>query len=168
MGAAVVMGVTSCGKTSVGEALAKSLCIQFVEGDSFHPAANIDKMSSGIPLTDEDRWPWRASIGRSLAGQGGIIASCSALKRSYREAIARAAERQVLYVFLCGSRDLLEQRIGDRKGHFMPPSLLESQLATLEVPGPDEPAITIDIAEPIEQLVGRARNFLLERNVRHG
>lgn len=161
------MGVASCGKTSVGEALAQSLGVRFVEGDRLHPDANIAKMSSGIALSDDDRWPWLASIGRNLAGGEGAIASCSALKRSYREAIAKAAGRPVLFVFLSGSRELLESRIRNRTGHFMPPSLLDSQLATLEVPGPDEPAIAIDIAEPVDVIVARARSFLLQRSATH-
>ncbi|MDE2383141.1 MAG: gluconokinase [Alphaproteobacteria bacterium] len=154
------MGVASCGKTSVGEALAQQLGAQFTEGDRLHPAANIAKMSSGTPLTDEDRWPWLAEIGKALAGPGGKIASCSALKKVYRQRIAEAAGRPVAFVFLDGSRALLEARIAARKGHFMPPSLLDSQLKTLEAPGPDELALRLDVDEPVSELVVKAADWL--------
>jgi gluconokinase len=160
-GAAVVMGVASCGKTSVGEALAEALGAQFTEGDKLHPATNISKMSAGTPLTDEDRWPWLAEVGKSLKGSGGKIASCSALKKIYRQHIAEAAGRPVAFVFLDGSRELLARRIADRKGHFMPPTLLDSQLKTLEPPGADERALRLDIQEPVAMLVERARLWLL-------
>ena len=159
-GAAVVMGVTSCGKTTVGELVAEKLGVNFIEGDKLHPAANVAKMSSGVPLTDEDRWPWLEEIGRALAGSEGKIASCSALKRVYRERIAQAAGRPVAFVFLDGSRDLLQARINARRNHFMPPSLLDSQLKTLERPGPDENALRLDIAEPVPQLVAEALKWL--------
>jgi gluconokinase len=160
-GAAIVMGVASCGKTSVGEALAELLDVPFVEGDKLHPKANIAKMSAGTPLTDDDRWPWLAEIGRSMEGSVGIIASCSALKRSHREAIAQAAQRPVSFIFLSGSRALLESRIRARKGHFMPASLLDSQLATLESPGEGETATTLDIAASVDKLAAEAHAFLL-------
>jgi carbohydrate kinase (thermoresistant glucokinase family) len=159
-GAAVVMGVASCGKTAVGEALATRLGVPFIEGDKLHPAANIAKMSAGIALADEDRWPWLAEIGQQLAGSEGKIASCSALKRVYRERIARAAGRPVAFVFLHGGRALLEKRIAARKGHFMPPSLLDNQLQTLEPPQPDEWALRLDIAQPVAELVTQAASWL--------
>ena len=155
------MGVASCGKTTVGEALARRLGVPFVEGDRLHPKANIAKMSAGIPLTDADRWPWLAGIGEAMRGTSGIIASCSALKKAYREKIAETAGRPVFFVFLSGSRTLLEARIAARKDHFMPASLLASQFATLEVPGADERAIAIDIALPPEEIVARAVEFLV-------
>lgn len=162
-GAAVVMGVASCGKTTLGEALATSLGVPFVEGDRLHPPENVAKMSSGVPLTDEDRWPWLARIGESLAGPRGVIASCSALKRAYRERIAEKAGRPVSFVHLHGSEALLAERIAARKGHFMPASLLASQLATLEMPGTDEHALVIDIALPLQEQVKRAAAFLQAR-----
>jgi gluconokinase len=160
-GAAVVMGVASCGKTCVGELLAEKLGAHFIEGDRLHPAANVAKMSAGNPLNDEDRWPWLKAIGESLAGDEAIVASCSALKRVYREAIAKAAQRPVYFVYLHGSRELLEQRIGARKGHFMPASLLDSQLATLQMPEPDERALRLDIVLPVSELAERAKAWLL-------
>jgi gluconokinase len=161
-GAAVVMGVASCGKTSVGEALAARLGALFTEGDRLHPKANVEKMSAGFPLTDEDRWPWLAQVGESLQGREGRIASCSALKRAYREHIIAEAGRPVAFVFLDGSRALLEQRIAARKGHFMPPSLLASQLATLERPAPDELANAFDIARSVDEIVAEASAWLMQ------
>jgi gluconokinase len=160
-GAAVVMGVASCGKSSVGGLLAEKLHAHFIEGDRLHPATNVAKMSAGNPLTDDDRWPWLTAIGQSLAGREACVASCSALKRVYREAIARAAQRPVYFIYLHGSRELLEQRIVARKGHFMPASLLDSQLATLQMPEPDERALRLDIKLPVNELAERARAWLL-------
>ncbi|MBG1232394.1 gluconokinase [Aestuariivirga litoralis] len=155
------MGVTCCGKTSVGEALAEKLDVKwFVEGDKLHPKANIAKMSAGIPLTDTDRWPWLEEVGKALAGTEGKIASCSALKRSYREHIAKAAGRPVAFVFLDGSRDVLQERINARKNHFMPPSLLDSQLKTLEPPAADEWSLRVDIALPLTEQVLEAADWL--------
>ncbi|WP_246715257.1 gluconokinase [Aestuariivirga litoralis] len=161
------MGVTSCGKTTVGEGLAQKLGIKaFVEGDRLHPEANIAKMSAGIALTDEDRWPWLKRIGAELAGTEGAIASCSALKRSYRECIVRAAGRPVAFVFLDGARGLLQERIDARKGHFMPPSLLDSQLRTLEPPVADEDALRLDVADDVPHLISQAATWLEEKS--HG
>jgi gluconokinase len=159
-GAVVVMGVTSCGKTTVGEALAKGLGADFTEGDRLHPKENIAKMSAGVPLTDADRWPWLALIGAALRGRDGHVASCSALKRSYRAAIAEAAGRPVRFVHLHGSAEVLRARIAARQGHFMPPSLLDSQLATLEMPGLDEDAVSLDIDQETEVIVQAALEFL--------
>jgi gluconokinase len=160
-GAAVVMGVASCGKTTVGEALAHELGVAFTEGDRLHSAANVAKMSSGIPLTDDDRWPWLAKVGAALQGSEGHIVSCSALKKSYRQAIAKAAGRPVKFIHLHGTRPVLEARISSRKGHFMPASLLDSQLATLQMPTIDEDALTIDIDQSPEAIVKAAMEFLL-------
>jgi gluconokinase len=160
-GAAVVMGVTSCGKTTLGEALAKALQVKFVEGDRLHPPANIAKMSSGQPLDDEDRWPWLSTIGESLRGSEGIIASCSSLKKSYRDLIVARAGRPVMFIHLDGPRCVLAARIAARKGHFMPPSLLDSQLATLERPGVGENFITVPISVALKDQVAQASQALL-------
>jgi gluconokinase len=162
------MGVASCGKTTVGEALARRLGARFIEGDRLHAPESVAKMSAGQPLTDEDRWPWLARVGAALAGEDGAIAACSALKRRYRDAIAAAAGRPVRFVHLHGSHDVLAQRIARRQGHFMPASLLDSQLATLEMPGADEPALTIDIAGPRDAVIAAAEAFLLEGTSHHG
>lgn len=155
----VVMGVSGCGKTSVGRALAQALGTGFIEGDELHPPANVAKMAAGTPLTDADRAGWLAEIGHRL-GQAraagiGLVVSCSALKRSYRDGL-RAACPGLQFVHLHGSADLLRQRLLARTGHYMPPSLLDSQLATLEPPAADEAAITLDISPPTGQVVAEA------------
>jgi gluconokinase len=164
--AVVVMGVASCGKTTIGEALAAKLQVPFIEGDRLHGEANVAKMAGGTPLTDEDRWPWLSRVGEALQGPGGKIASCSALKKSYRGAIVAAAKRPVLFVHLHGTQDVLERRIAARQGHFMPASLLTSQLATLEMPGADENAITIDIDQMPDEIIATAMAFIIEKATR--
>ena len=163
-GAAIVMGVTSCGKTSVGEGLAKELNCVFIEGDKLHPVANIAKMSAGRPLDDADRWPWLEIIGRAMKSERdmgrGVIASCSSLKKAYRKKLADAAGMPITFIFLHGSRELLAARMADRKGHFMPTSLLDSQLATIEVPGPEENALHLDVILPVDELVIRSKDYL--------
>ncbi len=154
--AIIVMGVTSCGKTSVGEKLAEGLDAPFIEGDSLHPPANIAKMSGGTALNDDDRWPWLQKIGEALQGNKAKVASCSSLKKAYREKLSMAAGRPVTFIYLHGSRDLLAARIAARKDHFMPPSLLDSQLATLEPPGQDENALNYNICLPVDEIVSRA------------
>ncbi len=165
IGAAVVMGVASCGKTTIGQAIAERLDARFIEGDLLHAPASVAKMSAGIALTDADRWPWLKRIGEALRGEDGAIAACSALKTSYREAIAKSAGRPVSFVHLHGSRELLARRIAERKGHFMPSTLLDSQLATLEAPGTEEAAVRLDIAEPPALIVDRAVAYLKQRNI---
>lgn len=162
--AVIVMGVSGAGKSSVAELLAKRLNSAFLEGDSLHPKANIDKMAHGIPLTDEDRWPWLDVIGREIAGltdQGkSVVATCSSLKRAYRDRLRKAAGGTLYFVFLKGSEDLLAQRMGERKGHFMPAALLQSQLATLESPEGEAGVVTVDIDASIETIVEHARSGL--------
>jgi gluconokinase len=160
--AIVVMGVASCGKTTLGAALAQQLGLAFTEGDTLHAAESVAKMSAGIPLTDDDRWPWLARVGDILRGTVGHVVSCSALKRQYRVAITKAAQRPVTFIHLRGSRAVLEQRMTARQGHFMPASLLDSQLAILEIPGADENAISIDIDQPAEAILNAAL-FALHR-----
>lgn len=159
-GAVVVMGVASCGKTTIGAALARRLGARFIEGDTLHAPESIAKMSRGEALTDNDRWPWLRRVGESLGGGDAAVASCSALKRAYRAAIAAAAGRPVRFIHLHGASDSLARRIAGRKGHFMPASLLASQLATLEMPGHDEPAITLDIDAPPDDIITAAEDFL--------
>ncbi len=151
------MGVAGSGKTVVGEGIAERLGLPMLEGDSFHPEANVRKMSSGTPLTDADRWPWLDAIGAAIRDTpGGVIVACSALKRAYRERLIAAAGRPLLFLFLDGSRETLAARIGGRKGHFMPAGLLDSQLATLEPPGPGERSIRVDIEPPVPEVVDAA------------
>ena len=150
----VVMGVSGCGKSSVGAAVAKKLGMRFSDGDELHPPANVRKMSRGVPLTDADRAPWLIMIGQRLAAiEGPVVIGCSALKRTYRDVIRDHADEPVCFLHLTGSREVLLERMSNRQGHFMPVSLLGSQLATLEPPEPDEIAITVDIDQPFDQLV---------------
>ncbi|MDF0695216.1 gluconokinase [Rhizobium sp. MC63] len=158
--AIIVMGVSGCGKSSVGEKLAEALHLAFVEGDALHPASNVEKMSKGIPLTDEDRMPWLDLIAKrmhaSLEKGEGIIVSCSALKRIYRERLRGAAGGNLFFIYLEGSKALLTKRMGERKGHFMPVSLLESQLATLEVPTGEQGVVTVDIDDTVVGIAATA------------
>ncbi|WP_210273894.1 gluconokinase [Rhizobium sp. WYCCWR 11146] len=162
--AIIVMGVSGCGKSSVGEKLAEALHLAFVEGDALHPAANVEKMSKGIPLTDEDRMPWLDRIGEdmkaSMEKSEGIIVSCSALKRIYRDRLRAAVGGNLFFVYLEGSKALLMKRMGERKGHFMPASLLESQLATLEPPTGELGVVTVDIDDTIEGIAATALKSL--------
>jgi carbohydrate kinase (thermoresistant glucokinase family) len=152
--AIVIMGVAGSGKTVVGSALASRLGVPFRDADEFHPAANVAKMSSGVPLDDEDRWPWLDAIGAAIRDTpGGIVVACSALKRIYRDRIIGVAGRAVTFVYLDGDRATLAKRLGGRKGHFMPASLLDSQLATLEPPAADENAIVASIEPPVATIV---------------
>ena len=153
----VVMGVSGCGKTTIGDLVARELGVRFLDGDSLHPVENVSKMAAGTPLTDEDRWPWLATVGAELAAAGpaGLVLACSALKRSYRDAI-RAQAPETVFLHLHGSRDVLGGRIEGRSGHFMPAALLDSQLATLEPLEADEAGTVVDIAAPVEKVVAAA------------
>lgn len=154
VGKFVVMGVSGCGKSSVGTAVAEKLGIGYIDGDDLHPTENIAKMSRGEPLTDSDRVPWLVRVGQRLAEiDGPVIIGCSALKRAYREIIRDKAGEPVCFLHLEGSRETLFERMANRSGHFMPVALLESQLATLEPPGLEETVITADIEQPFDQLV---------------
>ncbi|MFF2022608.1 gluconokinase [Streptomyces sp. NPDC058171] len=141
------MGVAGTGKTTIGPLLADRLGVPYAEGDDFHPAANIAKMSAGTPLTDEDRWPWLDAIGewaRGRTGVGGVVSS-SALKRSYRDRL-RTAAPDLVFLHLAGERSLIEDRMSHREGHFMPTALLDSQFATLQPLEPDEVGVVVDVA----------------------
>jgi gluconokinase len=148
----LVMGVSGSGKSTVGALLATALGLRFVDGDSLHPESNRRKMAAGIPLSDADRQPWLAAVGAVLA-QGGVVVACSALRRDYRDRL-RSAASDLRLVYLRGSRDLLYQRVGARQHEFMPPALLDSQLATLEPPAADENAIVADVALAPDAIVG--------------
>jgi carbohydrate kinase (thermoresistant glucokinase family) len=158
--AIVVMGVSGCGKSTVGELLATRLQSDFLDADDLHPAANKAKMAGGTPLTDEDRWPWLAVVGAAMKAETdagrSIVMACSALRHVYRDALRAAAAGPVFFVHLHGTRELLESRLGARHGHFMPSSLLDSQLATLEPLGADERGVVLDIADNPESLVADA------------
>lgn len=155
------MGVSAVGKSTVGAALAAALDVPFVDADDLHSAANHAKMAAGIPLDDADRWPWLDAVGARLrAGEDtGLVIACSALRRVYRDRI-RAAEPGVVFVHLAGSPQLLAERARERKGHFMPAALLQSQLATLEPLEDDEAGLVVDVAAPVDKLVAAAAEAL--------
>jgi len=163
LGPVVVMGVCGCGKSTVGERLASYLGARFIEGDSLHSVENVEKMRSGIPLTDADRWPWLDAVGRRLADEGAVVVSCSALKRAYRERLRVLAGRPITFVFLQGTRATLAARLSERSGHFMPSALLDSQFATLELPSGEADVVTIEIDQSLERIVALAINTLAIR-----
>lgn len=148
----VIMGVSGCGKSTVGARLADRFGAPFRDGDDIHPASNVTKMRAGIPLTDEDRWPWLDRIAAVLAKEAPVIVACSALRRACRDRLRAGAGGDVQLVYLSGSRALIAKRLLSRTGRYMPPSLLDSQFAALEPPGPDE-ALSIDIAQPLDRLI---------------
>lgn len=159
----VIMGVSGCGKSSIGAAFAAAIHGQFIDGDDLHPEANRAKMASGQPLNDDDRAPWLVRVGQALQdGTGPIVIGCSALKRRYRDMIRDHAGQPVMFLHLTGSRQVLSARMATRKGHFMPASLLDSQLAALEPPKPDEAAIAVDIDQTpqaiLAELLRRTQN----------
>jgi gluconokinase len=154
--ALVVMGVSGSGKTTIADKLAERLNWAFEDGDRFHPASNVAKMSAGQPLTDEDRWPWLQAIADEIdrvcnAGQHAVIA-CSALKRAYRDILVHG-RNDVRIIYLKGTQELIASRLARRKGHFMPPGLLDSQFKTLEPPGQGETPVTVSIDASVEAIV---------------
>lgn len=150
------MGVAGSGKSAIGAALANALGVDFVEGDQYHSAQNVQRMSIGIPLTDDDRAEWLRELAlriREAKDAGiGLVVSCSALKRAYRD-ILRTAASDLRFVFLTGERALIAERLAGRRGHFMPPSLLDSQFAALEEPSPDENAWVCDVRQRPQDIV---------------
>ncbi|HET6440699.1 MAG TPA: gluconokinase [Anaeromyxobacter sp.] len=147
----VLMGVAGSGKTTLANELGRRLGCEVADADEFHPPANVAKMASGIPLEDEDRWPWLKAIAawigaREESGRTAVV-TCSALKRAYRD-VLRSASARLIFVHLSGTPALIADRLASRRGHFMPPALLDSQLAILEPLGPDEPGLTLDVAAP--------------------
>ena len=162
--AVVVMGVCGCGKSTIGQGIAQALGFPFLEGDAFHPAASIARMAAGVPLDDADRWPWLdqmgETLGRTAREQGGVIATCSALKRIYRDRLCATAAMPLRLVCLVGSRELIAGRMAARTGHYMPLGLLDSQLAILELPASDEDALLLDLREAADGLIERAVTHL--------
>jgi gluconokinase len=154
--ALIVMGVSGSGKTTIGEELARRIGWRYEDADTFHPAGNVAKMSAGKPLTDEDRWPWLRAIAdeidRAVAVGERVVIGCSALRRVYRDVLVHG-RHDIRLVYLDGTQALIAGRLGERKGHFMPPGLLTSQFKTLEPPTPDEHAVTVSIDAPAESIV---------------
>ena len=158
----IIMGVSGCGKSTVGQRLAQRIGVPFLEGDSLHPPRNVALMAAGTPLTDEDRAGWLDTIATRLSSLGpeeGLVVSCSALKRAYRDRL-RLATPDLRFVHLHGDRALLAERLQARRHDYMPPTLLDSQLRTLEIPTSDEAVLTLDIAQPLEQLVAHIEHHL--------
>ncbi len=156
------MGVSGCGKTTIGEMIAAHYQSHFYDGDNLHPRENVEKMSKGQPLTDEERWPWLETVGKKLEEESNVVIACSALKRSYRNYIrsfAPAAE----FIFLSGSKEVLQSRLTERKGHFFPASLLDTQLALLEPLAIDEKGFEVDIDKTEEKILEEVINWIETR-----
>jgi len=164
--AIIVMGVSGSGKSTLGGALAGALNCAFLEGDAYHSPEAVAKMSSGTPLTDADRWPWLDRLGQAIAARavadGIVVAACSALRRVYRERLRKAITAPVSFVLMDADRDELMRRMTGRTGHYMPPSLLTSQLDTLERPDPQECILTLDSRQPLTSLCAQALTWLQE------
>lgn len=157
------MGVSGCGKSSVGLELARLCGVDFIDGDDLHPRANIAKMARGEPLDDTDRAPWLADVGQALArGLSPTVIGCSALKRAYRDIIRAQVPEPVHFLHLHAEREVLEARVAARVGHFMPLSLLDSQFEALERLGGDELGREIDIACPLEEVIAQSQAYLKE------
>lgn len=160
----VVMGVSGAGKTTIGTALAQAIGGAYLDGDRFHPQANIDKMSRGVPLTDDDRWPWLDRFAQEMSKvPPPAVGGCSSLKRVYRDRIRATLGPDLVFVHLTGSYAVLTDRMTKRTGHFMPAGLLDSQLATLELPGADENVITVDIDDTVDGIVAAVCREMAER-----
>jgi carbohydrate kinase (thermoresistant glucokinase family) len=163
IGRYVLMGVSGCGKSSVGLQLSRVCGIDFIDGDDLHPQANITKMAQGEPLTDADRAPWLADVGRALGrSTSPTIIGCSALKRAYRDIIRSHLPEPVHFLHLHAGQEVLEARVAARVGHFMPPSLLDSQFAALERLGRDELGREIDISRPFNEVIAQSEAYVKE------
>ena len=152
----ILMGVAGCGKSLYGAELADRVNAAFIDADEFHLPASIAKMSAGIPLTDDDRWPWLDAVAAQMIIPSGLVfISCSALRKRYRTYLARQAGMPVHFIYLDADRALIAKRIAARKGHFMPPALIDSQFATLEVPDNKEAASHIDVSADKDNVIDR-------------
>jgi len=159
----IVMGVSGCGKSSIGAGFATAIGARFIDGDDLHPATNIAKMAAGTSLDDNDRAPWLAQVGTAFThGNLPLVIGCSALKRAYRDIIRNHAGGPVTFLYLNGSKTLIAKRMAARKDHFMPPALLDSQFAALEVPDTDEAAIHVDIDQSPEAIVAELASHIQE------
>lgn len=154
----VVMGVSGAGKSTVGIAIAERLGAQFIDGDDLHSEASVAKMRSGIPLEDSDRWPWLDRVGQRLAGGGekGVVIACSALRKVYRDRIRAEAGAGLIFVYLCGQRDLISERQAARQQHYMPAGLMDSQFKTLEDPTGEPDVIALDVVAAPDEIAAAA------------
>ena len=153
----IVMGVSSSGKSTVGQSIARRLHVPFLDGDGYHPEANVEKMRAGTPLTDEDRWPWLERLAQALHEaadrKDAAVGACSSLKRAYRDYLVEKAGEPIRFVYLKGSRDVIGERMARRKHEYMPTSLLDSQFATLEEPDPiTENVLVLPVTDSVEKL----------------
>lgn len=153
----IAMGVSSSGKSTVGQSIARRLHVPFLDGDGYHPDANVEKMRAGIPLTDEDRWPWLERLATALHEaadkKDASVGACSALRRSYRDFLVERAGEPILFVYLDGSKDVIAARMAKRQHEYMPTSLLDSQFATLEVPDPaTENVLVVPVTDSVEKI----------------
>ena len=161
----IVMGVSSSGKSTVGQSIARRLHVPLLDGDGYHPAANVEKMRAGIPLTDDDRWPWLQSLVRALHEaadkKGAAVGACSALKLAYRKFLTEQAGEPILFIYLSGSKDVIAKRMAKRQHEYMPASLLDSQFATLEVPDPEaENVLILPVTDSVEKITSAALKTL--------
>lgn len=159
----VTMGVAGCGKSTTGAALARHLGLTFFEGDTLHSPDSRAKMAAGQPLTDADRLPWLHRVAAVLHDRAPVVVACSALRRSYRDILRQGAGGPVVFLHLTGPREVLAARLTGRAGHFFPASLMDSQLATLEPPGPDETALPLQFDQPVAAQVAQAAQWLSAR-----
>lgn len=161
------MGVSGCGKSTIGAALGEKHGKPFLDGDDFHPAENVEKMRSGKPLNDSDRWPWLKILGKATHEtaneHGQVFVACSALKQSYRDALCESASEPVLFIHLDGSQNLIAARMAERSNHYMPAGLLDSQIATLEPPESGEFSIQINIDQSCQAIVQKCEEFIALR-----
>ena len=153
----IVMGVSSSGKSTVGQSIARRLHVPFLDGDGYHPPANVEKMRSGIPLVDEDRWPWLQSLAEALHdaanAKDAAVGACSALRRAYRDYLVKQAGEPILFVYLEGTKDVIAARMAKRQHEYMPASLLDSQFATLEVPDPSiENVLVVPVTDSVQRI----------------
>jgi len=158
--AIIVMGVSGVGKSTFAVQLARKLKMEFIEGDRLHSMSNVRKMAAGIALGDEDRWPWLDAVAAAVCATplpNGVVATCSALKRSYRDRLRAKVASPLLFICLIADHATLSERLRLRERHFMPEALLDSQLSTLEMPGSDENAVVISAAQPIQTMLRKLR-----------
>ena len=161
----IVMGVSSSGKSTVGQSIARRLHVPFLDGDGYHPQANVEKMRAGIPLTDEDRWPWLERLALALHEaadkKNASVGACSALKHAYRQFLADKAGESILFVYLDGSREVIAARMAKRQHEYMPTTLLDSQFATLEIPDPaTENVLVVPVTDSVEKITQTALKSL--------